>query len=252
MSDLKSTLKTTPKYISILAKNGINTIKDFLQYFPRTYEDRASIRNLKELIFNEKGITATKGQIISKKFFARGGKKIYDIQFLDEIGNKGYISIFNSGFLASKLIENKRYVIVGKPILKFGKIIFSHPDVIPTEAPEEESVNSEQGIVNSNEKLITRNSGLVTEVHNVGRIYPIYPELNGISPGRFAKKVWELIDKVDEFFDEYLPQEFLKEFNLMDVITTIKEIHYPTNLENNKKAFQRVFFDRLLRIQLFS
>jgi hypothetical protein len=38
--------------------------------------------------------------------------------------------------LASRLNENNRYIIVGKPQNKYGKIIFSHPDVIPTQAPE--------------------------------------------------------------------------------------------------------------------
>jgi len=54
MIDLKSLLKTTPKYVSLLAKNGIVTAQDLLQYFPRAYEDRSTIRNLNELIFNEK------------------------------------------------------------------------------------------------------------------------------------------------------------------------------------------------------
>jgi RecG-like helicase len=88
MSDLKTLLKTTPKYITILANNGITTIKDFLQYYPRTYEDRSTIRNLNELVFNEKGITATKGQITSKSIFSRGGRRIYDIKFVDPAGNK--------------------------------------------------------------------------------------------------------------------------------------------------------------------
>ncbi|MEI7919635.1 MAG: hypothetical protein WCH65_05580 [bacterium] len=54
LMDLKTTLKTTPKYIALLADNGIVTVKDFLQYFPRAYEDRSTIRNLNELVFNEK------------------------------------------------------------------------------------------------------------------------------------------------------------------------------------------------------
>jgi RecG-like helicase len=54
MIELKIALKTTPKYIKILAAEGIITVKDFLQYFPRAYEDRSTIRNLHELIFNEK------------------------------------------------------------------------------------------------------------------------------------------------------------------------------------------------------
>ncbi|MEI8252762.1 MAG: hypothetical protein WCG25_03280 [bacterium] len=60
------------------------------------------------------------------------------------------------------------------------------------------------------------------------------------------------MDKVDIFFDEYLPSEFLQKFDLLNVKDTIKEIHFPTNIELNKKAFHRIFFDRLLRIQLYS
>jgi len=54
MIDLKTALKTTSKYVALLADNGIVTVKDFLQYFPRAYEDRSTIKNLNELVFNEK------------------------------------------------------------------------------------------------------------------------------------------------------------------------------------------------------
>ncbi|HBB03797.1 TPA: hypothetical protein DCZ39_02730 [Patescibacteria group bacterium] len=100
------------------------TVKDFLQYFPRAYEDRSTIRNLNELVYNEKGITATKGKITKKTIFMRGGKRIYTITFIDPAGNKGTITIFNSGFLASKIQEGKRYIIVGKPNISYGKISF--------------------------------------------------------------------------------------------------------------------------------
>jgi len=43
--------------------------------------------------------------------------------------------------MASKLHEDKRYIIVGKPSTNYGKITFSHPDVVETEAPEEEINN---------------------------------------------------------------------------------------------------------------
>jgi RecG-like helicase len=122
-------------------------VKDFLQYFPRAYEDRSTIRNLNELIFNEKGITATKGKIIKKSIYMRGGKRIYTIDFVDMIGNKGQITIFNSGFLASKINEDKRYIIVGKPTIKFNKITFSHPDVVETEAPEEKEIDDDGNLV---------------------------------------------------------------------------------------------------------
>lgn len=248
MMELKTALKTTPKYIKILADQWIVTVKDFLQYFPRAYEDRSTIRNLNELIFNEKGLTATKGKITKKTIYMRWGKKIYTISFVDPIGNKWQITIFNSGFLASKINEDKRYIIVGKPNINYGKITFSHPDVVETEAPEEEIENLSADRQDWEVKIDNK----ANEIYNSGRIFPIYPELMGIKPGWFAQKMRSLIDKVDTIFSEYLPSEFIQKFWLLWVQETIKEMHYPTSFEKQKQANLRIFFDRLLRIQLYS
>lgn len=102
--------------------------------------------------------------------------------------------------MASKLHEEKRYIIVGKPNIKYGRITFSHPDVVETEAPEE-TVNDEGPATN-----------ITQENYNTGRIFPIYSELMGIKPGRFAQKMRNLMDKVDEIFHEYLPEELLQKF----------------------------------------
>ncbi|MBU0626358.1 hypothetical protein KKG31_06870 [Patescibacteria group bacterium] len=95
MADLKLLLRTTPKYVSLLAQNGIVTVQDFLQYFPRAYEDRSNLKTLNEInqdsmfFKNEKNEKVmVKCQIVKKSVFYRGGKKIYDIQFADELGNK--------------------------------------------------------------------------------------------------------------------------------------------------------------------
>lgn len=96
MSELKTQLKTTPRYIKLLTENGIYSLRDFFNYFPRAYEDRGSIKPLNALILNDKGTTATKGQIIKKSVFRRGNKMIYTIDFEDENGQNGVISIFNS------------------------------------------------------------------------------------------------------------------------------------------------------------
>ena len=246
LEELKSLLKTTTKYLSLLEKNWIKTPKDFLQYFPRAYEDRTKIRNLSELILDEKWITTTKGKIISKKVFMRWRKRIYDIGFIDEVWNKWAISIFNSWYLASQIQEWEWYIIIWKPTIKVRKIVFFHPSVVKTTWEDDlaigdlKSEDKENALIKDDESFKT------------GRIYPVYPELYWISSGWFAKKMRWIIDKVDIFFDEYLPSEFLQEFDLLNVSDTIREIHFPKNIELNKKAFHRIFFDRLLRIQLYS
>ena len=128
--ELKNLLHTTARYATILQQNGIATLKDFFNNFPRTYEDRSQIKPLDELIFDDKGKTATKGFITSKTYVPRG-KGVYDIKFQDEKGNTGVIMIFNSGFLASKIEVHHWYIIVGKPQITPRKVTFTHPDVIP-------------------------------------------------------------------------------------------------------------------------
>ncbi len=62
----------------------------------------------------------------------------------------------------------------------------------------------------------------------------------------------EQLEQVPNYFKEYLPTEFLHDFQLLDVQTTIKNIHYPESEKLKNQAIHRIFFDRLLRIQIFS
>lgn len=230
MTTLKEQLKTTNKYITILENNNIKTVKDFLQYFPRSYEDRSFVKPLSELVFNEKWVVTTKWQIIEKNFSPRRWRKVYEYLFLDEKWQQWQISIFNSGYLASKIKLNQRYIIIWKPFFKSWKAFFNQPEVIPA-------------IDTSSE---------VSTIPNMWRIYPVYSELYGIKPWWFAEKIWMILDKVDFLFEEHLPQEFLKKYKLLGVKETFRNIHFPENHEIQKKALKRIFFDRLLRVQLHS
>ena len=84
----KQLLKTTPKFINILAENGIHAPKDLLWYFPRTYEDRRDIKPISLLKFD--GSTEiTKGKVIKKSLIRTPrGKKLATIEFIDEQDNK--------------------------------------------------------------------------------------------------------------------------------------------------------------------
>lgn len=65
--------------------------------------------------------------------------------------------------MASKLHEDKRYIIVGKPVIKYNKIMFSHPDVVETEAPEDIR-DEEQGT--SEQDHVPNTNSHVPEVYN--------------------------------------------------------------------------------------
>jgi RecG-like helicase len=54
------------------------------------------------------------------------------------------------------------------------------------------------------------------------------------------------------FFKEYYPKDFLNEFNLLQLTKTVKNLHFPESWELLKQAKNRLWFDKLLRIQLVS
>ena len=232
MMSLKKQLKTNDRYLKILQKNWINNLKEFFQYFPRDYENRENLVTLDQINILDKAICSVKWFITDKRFFQRWARKTFTIKFNDEKWNRWEIVIYNSAFLASKIKVNSWYIIVGKPYFKYGKFSFSNPEIIETEAIDD---NVDQ----QNDP-------------SFGRIYPIYSELNWIKPSWFAKKMWDILPEIETTFSEYLPQDFLQEFNLIDIKTTIKNLHYPNNIDNVRQGKYRIFFDKLLRLQLHS
>jgi len=232
MQTLNELLSTNNKYLKILKENWINTIKDFFQYFPRSYEDRDKIKKINNIDISWKTTSSIKCKISDKKLLKRWKHKIYETEITDIDWQKAYITFFNSYYQTQKLEQEKRYIITWKWKLEYNKIISNHPDIQNTEWPDLSDKDLEK--------------------HNLWRIFPIYPELKWIKPNRFAKKMRDNMDKIKEYFSEYLPDEVMKNFNLKWTIETISDMHYPNNFEEQKKSLDRIFFDRLLRIQLFS
>mgnify|MGYP001005649915 FL=1 len=62
----------------------------------------------------------------------------------------------------------------------------------------------------------------------------------------------DILKYVEQEYIEYLPEDFIREFELPNIVETIKSLHYPKNAEDLKKAKYRLYFDRLLKVQLQS
>jgi ATP-dependent DNA helicase RecG len=60
------------------------------------------------------------------------------------------------------------------------------------------------------------------------------------------------LDKIPLFFKEYYPKDFLKEFDLLELTETVKNLHFPYSWDLLKKAKYRLWFDKLLKLQLVS
>ncbi len=89
------------------------------------------------------------------------------------------------------------------------------------------------------------------ETKHTGRIVPIYPETIGLTSrwfrNFFAKNLSQAIGNQKEF----LPQEILKQYNLLPFGQAIWQAHFPESIETAQKAKNRFAFEELFLIELF-
>ena len=225
--EFKSLLKTTPKFINILAEHGIYEPKDLLWYFPRTYEDRRDIKPLSLLTYDW-SVEITKGKVTKKSLIRTPRwKRLATIEFIDEQENKWLIQALNGQYLIRSTKTNTRYYIIWKPQHEWGKVVFRFPELI--------------------EALDTKDLA-----GQVGCIYPVYSDMAGIKSTWFGKKIPSVAQQaLHDVVDTY-PANFYKKYDLMPLQDMLRTLHYPETIADTTIAKKTVFFKRLLRVQLHS
>ncbi len=235
-------LKTQVQYVKgvgpalgeILAKNGIRTVKDLIEIFPRTYEDRRSGVKIKDLKLDQ--LVSMKAQLIKVQSIPLGrtSRKIYDITLQDSSGQihckffrvpyKGYFDRF-------KPFQDIR--VVGKVIDYRGRLEFHHPDL--RDIDEEEELQDE--------------------------VIPVYVEMEGISSFKWQKLIRfalsEVMKNTDNLSYDPLPKSVREKAQLTGYFNAIKSVHYPDKnkyseyLELRSPAHRRLIFEEFFLLETF-
>ncbi|MCK9186092.1 ATP-dependent DNA helicase RecG [Candidatus Gracilibacteria bacterium] len=220
--NLEKVLRTTKKHLGKLSSLGVNTVKDLLLYFPRDYNDTREFTKIKDIIPNE--VATIKGRLTSLfNINTKFGKKITRGIFTDFSGTIEIVW-FNQPHLTRMLPRNTEIILSGKAKTGFRKIALQNPsyEIIK---PYEEQIHS-------------------------GIIAPVYHETEGITSKWIREKIKPLVDEWLSFFEEHLPEEILKEHNLMGIKEAIKNVHFPESEKKLLQARERLGFDELFILQL--
>ncbi|MEG0641962.1 MAG: ATP-dependent DNA helicase RecG [Clostridium sp.] len=207
------------KISKALTSISIHTVEDLLNYFPREYEFRGESKNVSEMIDGQ--MTAFIGEVYAFHPYKRYSKF------------KGYGKIvFKSGddFLTGVWF-NQPYIYktfsIGEKVFLYGKI-----EMFNGHVEMKEIQHNKIG-----DKLIRD-------------IYPIYPLNKNITQATLRKIILEAINTVDSNIVEFLPEEILKRYNLLDLRESIKNIHYPISKEELELSINRMKFNELLILNL--
>jgi ATP-dependent DNA helicase RecG len=203
-----------------LEKLGIVTLKDFLFHVPFRYDDYSLVSDIAQV---QAGETVTvKGTVEEiDNHYTRKWKTLQRATVKDSTGNID-ILWFNQPFLTKAIHKGDLISLSGKVELDKHKLIMIAPDY---------------EIVFNNQTIHT------------GRLVPVYPETRGISSKWLRRQIYKLLEERNQLKD-FLPENIIKENNLMSLGDAIEKIHFPSSLREAEIARGRLAFDELFELQL--
>lgn len=203
-----------PKSIKLLSKLNIDSLEDLITFYPFRY-NLIKRSNISELEDNEKIIMD--GMIETTPSLFRFKSKMDQMRFkLNTKDNIMNVTIYNRGFLKSKLTVGTYVTVIGKydkkhngivaSELRFGEIKYDH-------------------------------------------IEPIYHTTYGLSNNQISMLIKESLEKEVEIKD-YIPDELKEKYHFNDKIVDIKNIHNPKNMTSFKNSLNRLKYEELFLFML--
>lgn len=208
-----------PAKAAMLAKCGIFTISDVIEFFPKRYEDRSCIKSIFDLV--DGALETFKGTILNiAENRPRRGLHMLKIVVSDKTGMANLIW-FNQPHQKQRYKIGDNLLISGKVKKKYG-------------------IEVHNPIIEEVEK--------VTNSANIGRIVPLYVLGDGIKQSFFRDLVKQALMLKPQAL-EILPREIINTFRLMNRQEAIENMHFPQNWEKLNLARRRMAFEELYLFQ---
>ena len=199
-----------------LARLGVHTLGDLLNYFPRAYEDRTAVRPIAELALDETACVRAMVAAEPRLTRVRRGLDLVKLRIVDE-SDSADVTFFNQSYVRDQLVPGESYVFYGKAGGNLLRKTFTNPVF------ERED-----------------RAGTVT-----GRILPLYRLTHGISNKLVVSAVECALNACGDMLPELLPAEITERYELAKVGFTYRNIHFPSDPHSLELAKRRIAFENL-------
>lgn len=206
-----------PSKAAHLSKLGLTTIGQLLEYFPVRYEDRSTLKSIRQLVIGQYETFQAHVLTVTTKRSQRG-LSILTVMVGDGTGTIELVW-FNQDFLKKKFK-------IGLAVVVYGKVERQYS--LKVANPEIEIVSD-------------------TDVFQ-GRILPVYRLSENVSQNRM-RSLTEQIFASDIMIEEVLPDAVLKTNGLMGRSEAFHHVHYPITQDQLQQAIIRLKFEELFLLQ---
>jgi ATP-dependent DNA helicase RecG len=223
-----------PQRAELLAKRGIHTLEDLLNYLPFRYEDRIHFSRILDV---QPGGTYTlrarvmSGQAVRGMY---GRDAIYHLLVQDDSGSLP-CKFFHGGYLEDRLKPGQQLILHGK--VEIDKLRPARREMVN---PQIEVLSSEE--VDSTE---------------MGRIVPIYEAIGTFGSRMIRRSIYTTLQNLEQNIPDVLPEGIRHRLNYPSRREAVIHTHFPeagTSLEAlnlfRSPAQQRLIFEEFFIYQL--
>ena len=215
-----------PKRAEVLHSLGISTIKDLLYYFPRKYVDRTSLSTIGSIQEGDEVNLVGRVKSVNLRRMKKGNFVTANVA--DHTG-----SIRLMWFNAADYIHQS---------LKVGDLLTMHGKVAAYKGSHQ-IVHPEYDKLNANEISLT-----------TGFIIPVYPltddlKKSGLENRNLRKIIYLALQSVENI-DDHFDSDLRERFDIQDLNTALRNIHYPKDFVSLEKSVYRLKYDEHFFLQL--
>ena len=208
-----------PKRAQLLAKLGVRTVGDALQFFPRKYVDRGNVVPIARVVAGRD--QAVQARIVDMRS-PRWGDRL-EALIADSSGEMRVIW-FHARFLAKALHTGDEYLFYGRVGKYKRRLQLQHPKF---ERIAEDS-DAEPG----------------------GQILVEYPTTDGLQQASLVRMTEEALRAGLLLAKETLPQAMRERLHLADLRQALRMIHRPASMAEAKEARRRLVFGEFFLMEL--
>ena len=216
----------------------LHTVRDVLNYYPRDHIDYAhqiAIRDLKD------GDTVTVIGTINR-FGCFTSPKNPNLTIVEIILRDRTGQIKLSRFWTGKRYSNRGWQESQKKLYPQGSTVAASGVV----------KQSKFGLTLENYEVeVLEHTQETIQSKTVGRVVPVYPLTEGISPEQIRRLVTQCLPAVAQITDP-MPDRFLHDYKMMRLSDAIAQVHYPDTSETLEQAVIRLTFDKYFYRRLVS
>ncbi len=209
-----------PRIASMLKKKDVETVEDALNYFPRAYEDRRTIKKISKLIPGQRqtviGTIMLAGKIRTKS------RSLYQVVISDGTGTVTLVWFqFNEKYLRTAYKK-------GASIILTSEVTLGYRDTLQIVHPRPEDIE----VIDEGEEIDEDN------IH-FNRIVPIYPLTEGLKQRRMRRIMKFVVDKYGSLIRSFMPSEIVKKRDILDYGPALKRVHFPDDQDKAIDLFEQ-------------